>query len=162
MNEQQQQALTAGLKALAERTRDAAASSRVEEALLEEIARRHDHAPPAVAKGTPRAFVALAAGLLLAVGVSVWFGTSGTPPRDAAFTRPADFVELPGAAVLPEMESASIVRISLPPSALPQYGVAIAPEMTGTSVEAELLVAQDGQPRAIRLVKDSDSQRSSP
>jgi hypothetical protein len=162
MNEQQEQALAAGLRALAERTRDAGASSRVERALLEEMARLHDQASSAVAKGTPRAFAALAAALLLAVGLSVWFGTSQMPGRDASFTRPADFVELPGASVLPEMESASIVRISLPPSALPQYGVAIAPEMTGTSIEAELLVAQDGQPRAIRLVRDSNSQRSSP
>jgi hypothetical protein len=70
-------------------------------------------------------------------------------------------VELPNAAALPEMESASIVRVSLPPSALPQYGMPIVPEMTGISVEAELLVAQDGTPRAIRLVRDS-THRSTP
>jgi hypothetical protein len=65
------------------------------------------------------------------------------------------FVALPGAAVLPDMESANIVRVSLPVAALPAYGIAIAGFRT-ESVEAELLVAQDGQARAIRFVHESD------
>ena len=75
---------------------------------------------------------------------------------------PAGFVELPNVAALPEMESASIVRVSLPASALPQYGMVIVPGMSAPSVEAELLVGQDGQARAIRLVRESNTQRSTP
>jgi hypothetical protein len=110
---------------------------------------------------TPRGFIALAAGLLIAVGVAIWSVPSEPPADTTQFVRPSGFVELPNAAALPEMESASIVRVSLPPSALPQYGMPIVPEMTGISVEAELLVAQDGTPRAIRLVRDS-THRSTP
>ena len=69
--------------------------------------------------------------------------------------QPTGFVALPGAAVLPDMESANIVRVSLPVAALPAYGLAISDFRT-ESVEAELLVAQDGQARAIRFVNDSD------
>ena len=73
---------------------------------------------------------------------------------------PAGFVAIPGAGILPAIESASIVRVSLPVSALPVYGVAINPEVTTDSVQAELLVAQDGQTRAIRFVNSSNNPRS--
>ena len=40
----------------------------------------------------------------------------------------------------------------MPVGALPQYGVDIVPNGLRTTVEADVLVGQDGQPRAIRLV----------
>jgi hypothetical protein len=160
MNEQQERALTEGLRALADRTKTTSASPHVERAVLAEMARVHDRrlAPDA----TPLRFVALAAGLLLAVTIATWLVRSDVPAGAAQLITPSGFIELPNIAALPEMESASIVRVSLPPSALPQYGVSIVAGMTGASVEAELLVAQDGQPRAIRLVPDSDIQSSRP
>jgi hypothetical protein len=161
MNEQQQRALVQGLRALANRTTSASASADVERAVLAEMARVHERrlAPEA----TPLRFVALAAALLLTVSVATWSVRSDVPAVTAAkLVTPAGFIELPNITALPEMESASIVRISLPPSALPHYGMSIAAGTTGASVEAELLVAQDGHPRAIRLVPDSDTQRSRP
>ena len=161
MNEQQQRALAEGLRALADRTRSASASPSIERMVLAEMVRVQDgrRAPDA----TPIRFVALAAGLLLAVSIAAWSVRSDVPVAvDAQLIAPGGFVELPNVGALPEIESASIVRVSLPPSALPQYGMSIAAGMTGAAVEAELLVAQDGQPRAIRLVTDSDNQRSRP
>jgi hypothetical protein len=63
---------------------------------------------------------------------------------------------LPGAGALPPLESGSIVRVSLPITTLPWYGIQIVPDLGRGPVTAELLIAQDGQPRAIRLVNDSD------
>jgi len=40
--------------------------------------------------------------------------------------------------------------------------LSIAPDAVTDSIEAELLVAQDGQPRAIRLVNDPLDTRSRP
>ena len=88
-----------------------------------------------------------------------------TPPRRAASARaaggrhrivkPTGFVALPGAANLPQFESGTIVRVELPVASLPAYGVDISPAANDQPVEADVLVGQDGQPRAIRLVTSS-------
>ena len=58
-------------------------------------------------------------------------------------------------------ESTNGTRVALPVADLPSYGIQIVPEISVTSVEADLLVAQDGHARAIRLVHSMDSSRSS-
>jgi hypothetical protein len=65
--------------------------------------------------------------------------------------RLAGFIPLPAADGFPGFDSGMIVRVSLPTASLPAYGLAITPESTQT-VNADLLVGQDGQARAIRLV----------
>jgi hypothetical protein len=67
----------------------------------------------------------------------------------------AEFVAVPAAASLPQFESGVIFRISLPVTALPSYGVDISPASGDEPVEADVLVGQDGHPRAIRLVSNS-------
>jgi hypothetical protein len=67
--------------------------------------------------------------------------------------RTLEFTMLPGAAALPAFESGHIVRMELPVSALPSYGVEIVPDAAGTEVTADLLVGQDGLARGIRLVQ---------
>jgi hypothetical protein len=70
------------------------------------------------------------------------------------------FVPLPTAAGLPELESGTVVRVEFPMSDLPAYGIEIAPDAGARVVEADVLVGQDGQPRAIRFVNsESDSRR---
>ena len=69
--------------------------------------------------------------------------------------RPSGFVALPGTAELPQFESGTIVRVELPVASLPAYGVDISPAANDRPVEADVLVGQDGQPRAIRLVTNS-------
>jgi hypothetical protein len=82
------------------------------------------------------------------------------PGRGSAATRAAAFVALPGAASLPQFESGSIVRMELPLSSLVAYGVDISGAAGTAPVETDVLVGQDGEPRAIRLVS-STSTRSS-
>lgn len=67
----------------------------------------------------------------------------------------AEFSPVPGAAGLPDFESGRIVRVELPLASLPAYGVEIVPDAARTPIEADLLVGQDGQARAIRLVTPS-------
>jgi hypothetical protein len=74
-----------------------------------------------------------------------------------AVVRPVGFVALPGAAGLPDFESGEIVRMEIPLTSLPAYGIEILPDAQGSPVEADLLVGQDGQARAIRLVTTSAS-----
>jgi hypothetical protein len=70
------------------------------------------------------------------------------------------FVALPAAAGLPELESGRIIRIDLPVASLPAYGVDVIPDTRRTEVSADVLVGQDGQPRAIRLVTTTSNSRS--
>ena len=58
---------------------------------------------------------------------------------------------VPGAMALPEIESGSLVRIDLPVSALPALGV-MPPSGAVARVKADLILGQDGLPRAVRLV----------
>jgi len=66
--------------------------------------------------------------------------------------RSFEFITLPGAAGLPELESGSVVRIAVPVGALPEYGLDIVQGGSKTTVDADVLVGQDGLARAIRLV----------
>jgi hypothetical protein len=68
------------------------------------------------------------------------------------------FVMLPAALGLPDFESGEIVRMELPIASLPAYGIEIEPDARATPVEADLLVGQDGQARAIRLVTASSTE----
>lgn len=77
----------------------------------------------------------------------------GRPGRPGP-AQAADFVALPAAAGLPPFESGVIVRMELPVAALPAYGFEIVPGRKAP-IEADLLIGQDGQARAIRLVSRS-------
>jgi hypothetical protein len=70
------------------------------------------------------------------------------------------FVSLPTAVGLPEFESGRIVRVELATAMLPAYGFDVVPDSESGVVEADVLVGQDGQPRAIRFVNlKTDSRR---
>lgn len=71
--------------------------------------------------------------------------------------RSFEFVTLPAAAGLPDLESGSVVRIAVPVGALPEYGFDIAQVGSKTTVDADVLVGQDGLARAIRLVSAEES-----
>jgi hypothetical protein len=78
------------------------------------------------------------------------------PVRDDSVMR---FVSLPSAAGLPVLESGRIVRVELPVSMLPDYGINVEPDGVTRVVEADVLVGQDGQPRAIRFVSPDEDPR---
>lgn len=162
MTEQQQRALAAGVRALAESTKDASASAAVE-AAIREIATAGRLKPAATGSATyTRTWFthATAAALLIASISGAWLARRANAP--AGPIHPSGFVEIPGASALPPMESGSIIRVALTVGELPQYGFAIVPEWSADHVQADLLVAQDGVPRAIRLVHDGDDSRSTP
>ncbi len=77
-------------------------------------------------------------------------------PQPKAPIQAVGFVPIPSAAGLPAFESGQIVRLGIPVAALPNYGVQI-PSGGESSIQADLLVGQDGQPRAIRLVSANAS-----
>ena len=81
--------------------------------------------------------------------------------RPEEIDRFAGFIPLPAADGLPGFDSGMIVRVALPTASLPALGLAIAPESTQT-VNADLLVGQDGQARAIRLVSLVGGSRREP
>jgi hypothetical protein len=74
--------------------------------------------------------------------------------QTARVVRPNGFVELPWSAGLPAFESGEIVRVEVPVASLPAYGFDIS-RGTNRSVEADVLVGQDGLARAMRLVSNS-------
>jgi hypothetical protein len=158
MNQQQQRALAEGLKALAAGTKDASASARVE---VEVMAALGDRPAPVAAPRVRMVWGAIAATLILTTASGAWL--SYRHGRSAAVAvQQAGFLQIPGTAYLPPMESGAIVRVELPVTALPSYGIQIVPEMDTDSVDADLLIAQDGLARGIRLVSDSHRFRSTP
>ena len=65
--------------------------------------------------------------------------------------RANEFVPLPGAFALPDFESGRIVRMEVPLTGLPAFGIDLVPDAAPAAVEADFLIGQDGLPRAIRL-----------
>jgi len=113
--------------------------------------------------------LAVAATLLIAIGIGPGrAGRHGNPsggeqamhkPLPSSSFRgvqlepqpPNEFVMIPGAAALPPMESGSLVRMELPVAVLPSLGVT-PPGNPVRQVRADVIVGQDGLPRAVRLV----------
>lgn len=161
MNEQQERTLSAGLTALAATTRSVSASRHVEAAVLAEMSRVNPHTGrEASTQRAAGAWLAIAAALLLASAVGVWLAQrTGIGMQNDMLA--AGFVAIPAAAYLPQMESGAIVRVELPLAALPSYGIQITPDMQTDSVDADLLIAQDGFARGIRIIH-SHTDRSTP
>ena len=63
------------------------------------------------------------------------------------------FYPLPEAEALPAMETAMVVRVQLPVSSLQLMGVPISEERADASVQADLLLGEDGLARGVRLVE---------
>jgi hypothetical protein len=63
------------------------------------------------------------------------------------------FYPLPEAEALPAVENAMVVRVQLPVSSLQLMGFPVTEERAGASVQADLLLGQDGLARGVRLVQ---------
>jgi hypothetical protein len=135
-----------------------------EAALLSAFDAAHLRVPPARRDYWYLGAFAAAAMLCIAVGLPATHGRPGGSTRgtqDAAVVlgsraavpppSPGDFTIVPGAAGLPPMESGTLVRMDVPVSMLPSLGVTPPPGQVN-AVTADLVVAQDGLPRAVRLV----------
>jgi hypothetical protein len=75
------------------------------------------------------------------------------PQARPRIVQAAGFVPLPAAAMLPPFERGEIVRVRIQIASLANLGFTVQPDAADTTpINADLLVGQDGQPRAIRLV----------
>jgi hypothetical protein len=180
--------LTAGLRAMSAAEPQSARAQAIEAELLAAFGAPRPAAAPQLPSPRPmpgrlnvRTWFAAAAVLVLAVAAwqfaarRPWPGgpaagidtararaaASPAPepaPQDGGQEMP--FVALPTAIGLPALESGRIVRVELPAAELPAYGFVLEPQPAGGAVEADVLVGQDGEPRAIRFVTvEADSRR---
>jgi hypothetical protein len=100
---------------------------------------------------------AAAAALLALAAMMAWVivGRFARPPAAPVVAPLAttEFVLWPGAAELPTFESGHLMRMEVPVSALPSLGL-VPPATHAAVVQADVLVGQDGLPRAVRLSPD--------
>jgi len=100
-----------------------------------------------------------AAAALLAVAATLMFVIANRlqhAPTNAPAVAPlatTEFVLWPGASELPRFESGHLMRMELPVSALPALGLT-PPSSRASVVQADVLVGQDGFPRAVRVSPD--------
>ena len=164
------------LQALRETTRDAETPQRVEMRLRQEFGMRHR-----TAKARSAAILAawaLAAAAVLFVGVSWWNwrlaqthgnavsagnsvktkalppsvtpGDTSEEPTLIAGNEAGDFTLLPGS--LPQdVDDSAIVRVGMQRGALNALGLPVNEERVSDWIQVDLLVGQDGLPKAVRL-----------
>jgi hypothetical protein len=163
-----QRALTHGLRDVASVAASVNPSTEMEQRLLEAFSTLHE--PPARRRTLSRAWLSAAAAVLVLATAGVWIVATLSRQGPAATERAASgqprtildgFMMLPVAAGLPALESGLIVRVDVPVSALPSYGVEVVTDSSKSQVQADLLIGQDGQPRAIRFVTGEGSSAGS-
>jgi hypothetical protein len=149
--------LVAALRRLAKSTEVPPPDAQVERVLLEAFDATREAPRPAARRWFVRP---VAAAALLALAATVAWVIVSRPGRGPAPARTAvaplattEFVVWPGAAELPRFESGHLMRVDLPVSALPSLGL-VPPPSRSAVVQADVLVGQDGLPRAVRLSPD--------
>jgi hypothetical protein len=149
------QAVVSALRRLAQDAEVPAADPQAERALLEafDAAWQQKRAP-----ARPRFRRPAAAAALLALAATIAWMIASRPARAPAPSvavplATTEFVIWPGAAELPRFESGHLMRMELPVSALPSLGL-VPPASRAAVVQADVLVGQDGFPRAVRLSPD--------
>ena len=147
--------LASALRQLAKRAEVPPLDPDRERALLEAFdATQQQTRAPAARAGVWRP--AAAAALLALAATMAWVivGRSVRPPAaPVAPLTTSEFVLWPGAAELPTFESGHLMRMEVPVSALPSLGL-VPPATHAAVVQADVLVGQDGLPRAVRLSPD--------
>jgi hypothetical protein len=83
-------------------------------------------------------------------------GRPSAPREKAPAPAPQDpFVAIPYTVPLAPEERATIVRMTLSPAAIAAVGFPFAVAETGSALQADVLVGEDGRARALRIVADS-------
>lgn len=96
----------------------------------------------------------IAAAVLLFVSVPNHSTDTLNPvAQSAAEDVDTDFYPLPEADGLPPVETATVVRVQMPLASLQLMGVAVNDAGSGDSVQADILLGQDGLARGVRLVQ---------
>ncbi len=96
--------------------------------------------------------VFVAAALAAAATAVISVAYRGSHPATAPLSA-TEFVLWPDAAELPTFESGHLMRVEMPASVATELGLTPAPSADGIA-RADILVGQDGLPRAVRLVND--------
>ena len=143
--------LTAALENLAAAWRGASASPAVKAAVLAAL--------PAPPSRDWRPLLAIAAVLLAGI-LAGWYLLFGKPVNRTAAARPlyTDFFPL-SAVALDRHEAAQLVRIRLPRREMRRFGLPVNEEFERASIEADVLIGQDGIARAVRFVSQSHGTR---
>jgi hypothetical protein len=97
-----------------------------------------------------RVWLPIAACLAIAAAAVAISRKPTPPPRPAQ--QESTFLPIPYTLPLAEGESASVVRMNLSVAALLSVGFRLPAADPTATVTADVLVAEDGQPRAVRLV----------
>ena len=152
------------LRELADVTQARQASTEVERRLLESFTARavRGETQPGPIRWLPA--VAMTLALVVATTGLLWQARRATGPDEQLAASDVSlqhatldgFVPVPGASALPQLESASVVRYELPVTTLRAYGLDIVPEPARLTIDADLLIGQDGYARAIRLQRRDD------
>jgi hypothetical protein len=87
-----------------------------------------------------------------AAALAVWSAVRGAAPDTAATADDAVFLPLVEGEPFSELDAVQVMRVRLPRSALARLGGAPAAADTG-SVDAQVILGQDGVARAIRFVE---------
>lgn len=114
--------------------------------------------PPPAATAAPALRAAPAAAPAVKAPAAARRPAAGQSADRGAHSSPSGFdgfVVLPSAFALPDFESGRIVRVEVPLTGLPAYGLDLVPDAAPSSVQADVLIGQDGMPRAIRLASYS-------
>jgi hypothetical protein len=135
------------------------APGRIEERLKWEFRRQNRRRK--LTTWMPALSVAAAAGIALLLWirseapktVSVQAAVAEHAVAPAAEEESDGFYPLPEAEALPAVETAMVVRVQLPVSSLQLMGVPVDEERADASVQAELLLGQDGLARGVRLAQ---------
>ena len=102
--------------------------------------------------------LAMAAAVLLMVAVGSRVTSLWNPAQSGAIEEVSsleDFIAVPYAPALASGELMRVVRTELYPAALVSLGLDVDPAWSG-KMQAELLVGEDGYPRAVRVSTDSE------
>jgi hypothetical protein len=82
---------------------------------------------------------------------------SDTDSDDESAVLGEGFVRLPNAPRIEPNEDFNVVRVELPSSAVIDAGISLSDDQTAGTVMADVALASDGTPRAVRLVSDGGS-----
>lgn len=167
----------ADLQLLRESTVLESAPARVEMRLKQELRTRREARVPARTFAVASWVLAAAAVLAVAAGWMHWrYGTGPATNNNsapvvaqnqpttasdetslvAADYESAEFTQLPDS--MPSVSSdQSVVQVRLQRGALMQYGVTVEPEHASDWLDVDFLVGEDGQPVAVRLHQDAQS-----
>ena len=167
------------LRVLREATRFESTPARVEMRLKQELRTRREARVPRRTVRLVSWALPAAAALAIAIGWAQWHKSVSAPltttqPQIAAIAKGAtnlpaesillaadydtgDFTQLPGSMPTASSEEA-ILQARVQRGALMQFGLPVAPEQATDWVDVDFLVGEDGQPLAVRLHQDSQTE----